>query len=323
MSKLARVSALIVAAALIPLSASAQQYPTRAIRMVIGFPPGGGTDIVGRIVAQKLSESLGQQVLPDNRGGASGQIGTEIVAKAAPDGYTLLMAHIAALSILPSLVPKLPFDPSKDFAPVSLAAIAPNLLVVHPSLPVRSVKDLVALALARPGELQFSSVGSGSIQHIAGEMFKLQAKVNMLHVPYKGSGQSIIDLVSGQIHMDFGAIPPVLSHVKSGRLRAIAVTSEKRFSLLPAIPTIAEGDVPGFDMSTWWGLVAPAGVPKEVVARLHAETAKILRQADVKEKLANVGADPGGNSPEEFAAFIRAERTKYARVVKDAQIKLD
>jgi tripartite-type tricarboxylate transporter receptor subunit TctC len=323
MSKLGRVTAAIVAAALIPMAASAQQYPTRAIRMVIGFPPGGGTDIVGRIVAQKLSESLGQQVLPDNRGGASGQIGTEIVAKAAPDGYTLLMAHVAALSILPSLVPKLPFDPAKDFAPVSLAAIAPNLLVVHPSLPVRSVKDLVALARARPGELQFSSVGSGSIQHIAGEMFKLQAKVNMLHVPYKGSGQSIIDLVSGQIHMDFGAIPPVLSHVKSGRLRAIAVTSEKRFSLLPEIPTIAEGGVPGFDMSTWWGLVAPAGVPKEVVTRLHTETAKILRQADVKEKLANVGADPGGNSPEEFAAFIRAERTKYARVVKDAQIKLD
>ncbi|MDB5902477.1 MAG: hypothetical protein JWM26_1355 [Betaproteobacteria bacterium] len=323
MSKLGRVTAAIVAAALIPMAASAQQYPTRAIRMVIGFPPGGGTDIVGRIVAQKLSESLGQQVLPDNRGGASGQIGTEIVAKSAPDGYTLLMAHIAALSILPSLVPKLPYDPAKDFAPISLAAIAPNLLVVHPSLPVRNVKELVALARARPGELQFSSVGSGSIQHIAGEMFKLQAKVDMLHVPYKGSGQSIIDLVSGQIHMDFGAIPPVLSHVKSGRLRAIAVTSEKRFSLLPEIPTISEGGVPGFDMSTWWGLVAPAGVAKEVVARLHTETAKILRQPDVRAKLANVGADPGGNSPEEFAAFIRAERTKYARVVKDAQIKLD
>jgi tripartite-type tricarboxylate transporter receptor subunit TctC len=323
MSKLGRVTAAIVAAALIPMAASAQQYPTRAIRMVIGFPPGGGTDIVGRIVAQKLSESLGQQVLPDNRGGASGQIGTEIVAKAAPDGYTLLMAHIAALSILPSLVPKLPYDPAKDFAPISLAAIAPNLLVVHPSLPVRNVKELVALARARPGELQFSSVGSGSIQHIAGEMFKLQANVSMLHVPYKGSGQSIIDLVSGQIHMDFGAIPPVLSHVKSGRLRAIAVTSEKRFSLLPEIPTISEGGVPGFDMSTWWGLVAPAGVAKEVVARLHTETARILRQPDVREKLANVGADPGGNSPEEFAGFIRAERTKYARVVKDAQIKLD
>jgi tripartite-type tricarboxylate transporter receptor subunit TctC len=323
MSKLGRVTAAIVAAALIPMAASAQQYPTRAIRMVIGFPPGGGTDIVGRIVAQKLSESLGQQVLPDNRGGASGQIGTEIVAKAVPDGYTLLMAHIAALSILPSLVPKLPYDPAKDFAPISLAAIAPNLLVVHPSLPVRNVKELVALARLRPGELHFSSVGSGSIQHIAGEMFKLQAKVDMLHVPYKGSGQSIIDLVSGQIHMDFGAIPPVLSHVKSGRLRAIAVTSEKRFSLLPEIPTISEGGLPGFDMSTWWGLVAPAGVPKEVVARLHTETARILRQPDVRTKLANVGAEPGGNSPEEFAAFIRAERTKYARVVKDAQIKLD
>jgi tripartite-type tricarboxylate transporter receptor subunit TctC len=323
MSKLGRVTAAIVAAALIPMAASAQQYPTRAIRMVIGFPPGGGTDIVGRIVAQKLSESLGQQVLPDNRGGASGQIGTEIVAKAVPDGYTLLMAHIAGLSILPSLVPKLPYDPSKDFAPISLAAIAPNLLVVHPSLPVRNVKELVALARLRPGELHFSSVGSGSIQHIAGEMFKLQAKVDMLHVPYKGSGQSIIDLVSGQIHMDFGAIPPVLSHVKSGRLRAIAVTSEKRFSLLPDIPTISEGGLPGFDMSTWWGLVAPAGVAKEVVARLHTETARILRQPDVRTKLANVGAEPGGNSPEEFAAFIRAERTKYARVVKDAQIKLD
>ena len=291
--------------------------------MVIAFPPGGGTDIVGRIVAQKLSEAFGQQVVPDNRGGAAGQIGTEIVAKAPPDGYTVLMAHIAALAILPSLVPKLPYDPVKDFAPVSLAAIAPNLLVVHPSLPVRHVKDLVALAKARPGQLQFSSVGSGTIQHIAGEMFKLQAKVNMLHVPYKGAGQSIIDLVAGQIHMDFGTIPPALPHVKSGRLRPIAVTSEKRFSLLPEIPTIAESGLPGFDMSTWWGLVAPGGASKDVVARLHAETAKLLRQPDVKEKLANVGAEPVGNTPDEFGAFIRAERSKYAKVVKDAQIKLD
>jgi tripartite-type tricarboxylate transporter receptor subunit TctC len=303
--------------------AHAQQYPVKAIRMVIAFPPGGGTDIVGRIVAQKLGESLGQQVLPDNRGGAAGQIGTEIVAKAPADGYTVLMAHIAALSILPSLVPKLPYDPVKDFAPISLAAIAPNLLVVHPSLPVKSVQDLIALARARPGQLQFSSVGSGSIQHIAGEMFKLQAKVHMLHVPYKGAGQSIIDLVSGQIHMDFGTIPPALPHVKSGRLRPVAVTSEKRFSLLPEIPTIAEGGLPGFDMSTWWGLVAPGGVAKDIVAKLHAETAKLLRDRDVKERLANVGADPVGNSPEEFGAFIRAERAKYAKVVKDAQIKLD
>ena len=322
MSKVMQLAAaLACACAAIP--AAAQQYPAKAIRMVIGFPPGGGTDIVGRIVAQKLSESLGQQVLPDNRGGAAGQIATEIVAKSPADVYTVLMAHIAALSILPSLVARLPYDPVKDFAPISLAAIAPNLLVVHPSLPVRSVKDLIALAAARPGRLQFASPGAGSVQHIAGEMFNLRARVRMLHVPYKGSGQSIIDLISGQVHMDFDSIPPVLPHVKSGRLRAIAVTSEKRFSLLPDIPTIAEGGLPGFDMSTWWGLVAPAGVGKDVVTRLHGETAKLLRQSDVREKLANVGADPVGNTPEEFGAFIRAERVKYAKVVKDAQIKLD
>src|SRR5215212_9045433 len=266
MRRVVRTIAITAAIGIVAANAFAQQYPARPIRMVIGFPPGGGTDIVGRIVAQKLSESIGQQVLPDNRGGAAGQIGTEIVAKAPADGYTVLMAHISALSILPSLVPRLPYDPVKDFAPVSLAAISPNLLVVHPSLPVKSVKDLVALAKARPGQLQFSSVGSGSIQHIAGEMFKLQAHVHMLHVPYKGAGQSIIDLVAGQIHMDFGTIPPALPHVKSGRLRAVAVTSEKRFSLLPEIPTIAEGGLPGFDMSTWWGLVAPGGVGKDVVA---------------------------------------------------------
>jgi tripartite-type tricarboxylate transporter receptor subunit TctC len=323
MERIWRIIVAAVACTCAALPAAAQQYPARAIRMVIGFPPGGGTDIVGRIVAQKLSDALGQQVLPDNRGGASGQIATELVAKAPADGYTLLMAHISALSILPSLVPKLPYDPSRDFAPVSLAAIAPNLLVVHPSLPVKTVKELIALARARPGQLQFSSVGSGSIQHLAGEMFKLQTKVHMLHVPYKGAGQSIIDLVSGQIHMDFGTIPPALPHVKAGRLRPVAVTSEKRFSVLPEIPTIAESGVPGFDMSTWWGLVAPGGVPKEIVARLHGETAKLLRDKDVKDRLANVGADPVGNSPEEFGAFIRAERAKYAKVVKEAQIKLD
>jgi tripartite-type tricarboxylate transporter receptor subunit TctC len=291
--------------------------------MVIGFPPGGGTDIVGRIVAQKLSEAVGQQVLPDNRGGAAGQIGTEIVAKAPPDGYTLLMAHIAAISILPSLVPKLPYDPVKDFAPISLVAIAPNLLVVHPSVPVKTVKDLVALARAKPGQLHYASPGAGTVQHLAAELFKLQAKVDMLHVPYKGSGQSIVDLVSGQVHLNFDSIPPVINHVKSGRLRAIAVTSEKRFSLLPDLPSVSEGGVPGFDMSTWWGLMAPGGTSREIVTRIHAETTKLLRQADVKEKIANVGAETVGNSPEEFGAFIRAERTKYAKIVKDANIRLD
>jgi len=304
-------------------AAVAQPYPSKSVRMIIGFPPGGGTDIVGRIVAQKLSEVLGQQVLPDNRGGASGQIAAELTAKSPPDGYTVMMAHIAAVSILPSLYPRLPYDPVKDFAPISLVAIGPNLLVVHPSVPVKTVKDLVALAKARPGALHYASPGAGTVQHLAAELFKLQAKVDMLHVPYKGSGQSIVDLIAGQVHLDFDSVPPVINHVRAGKLRAIAVTSEKRFSLLPDIPTVTEGGVPGFDMSTWWGLVAPGAVGKEVVSRLHAETAKVLRQADVKEKIAFVGAETVGNSPEEFAAFIRSERAKYARIVKEAKIKID
>src|SRR5215213_8044117 len=302
-------------------TALAQQYPTKPIRMIIGFAPGGGTDIVGRILAQKLAEALGQPVLPDNRGGAAGQIATDAVAKAPADGYTVLMGHIAALSILPSLVPKLPYDPEKDFAPVSLVAIGPNLLVVHPSLPVRTVKDLIALAKAKPGQLQFASPGAGSVQHLAGELFKLNAKVDMLHVPYKGSGPSLIDLIAGHVHLDFDSVPPVLPHVKTGRLRAIAVTSEKRYFLLPEIPTVSESGLPGFDMSTWWGLLMPAeGNSRQVVPRLHAETVKILRLPDVKERMAAVGAETVGNSPEEFAAFIRSERAKYAKIVN---IKLD
>ena len=323
MKSVLRACALTIAAAATIGTAMAQGYPSRPIRMVIGFPPGGGTDIVGRIVAQKLSEVMGQQVLPDNRGGASGQIAAEIVAKAPPDGYTVMMAHIAAISILPTLVPKLPYDAVKDFAPISLVAIGPNVLVVHPSLPVRTVKDLVALARARPGQLQYASPGAGTVQHLAAEYFKLQAKVDMLHVPYKGSGQSIVDLIAGQVHLNFDSVPPIINHVKSGRLRAIAVTSEKRFSLLPDIPSVSEGGVPGFDMSTWWGLVAPGGVSKEVIAKLHGETAKLLKQPDAREKIANVGAETVGNSPEEFAAFIRSERVKYAKLVKDANIKLD
>jgi tripartite-type tricarboxylate transporter receptor subunit TctC len=323
MSSLLRFAILVFVGITFCGPAAAQQYPTRPIRMIIGFPPGGGTDIVGRIVGQRLSEVLGQQILPDNRGGASGQIAAELAAKAPPDGYTVMMAHIAAISILPSLIPKLPYDPQKDFAPITLVAIGPNLLVVHPSVPARSVKELVALAKARPGQLQYASPGAGTVQHLAGELFKLQAKVDMLHVPYKGSGQSIVDLIAGHVHLDFDSVPPVLPHVRSGRLRALAVTSEKRFSILPDIPTVTEGGVPGFDMSTWWGLVAPAAVSKDIIARLQAETVKVLRQPDVKEKIAFAGADTVGNTAEEFAAFIRAERVKYARIVKDANIKLD
>jgi tripartite-type tricarboxylate transporter receptor subunit TctC len=323
MSSLLRFAILVFVGITFCGPAAAQSYPARPIRMIIGFPPGGGTDIVGRIVGQRLSEALGQQILPDNRGGASGQIGAELAAKAPPDGYTVMMAHIAAISILPSLVSKLPYDPQKDFAPISLVAIGPNLLVVHPSVPAKSVKELVALAKARPGQLQYASPGAGTVQHLAGELFKLQAKVDMLHVPYKGSGQSIVDLIAGHVHLDFDSVPPVLPHVRSGRLRALAVTSEKRFSILPDIPTVTEGGVPGFDMSTWWGLVAPAAVSKDIVARLQAETVKVLRQPDVKEKIAFAGADTVGNTADQFGAFIRSETAKYARIVKDANIKLD
>jgi tripartite-type tricarboxylate transporter receptor subunit TctC len=316
------------AVALLAISAVAgpvasQPYPAKPIRMIIGFPPGGGTDIVGRIVAQRLSEVLGQQILPDNRGGAAGQIAAELTAKAPPDGYTLMMAHIAAISILPSLVARLPYDPQKDFSPISLVAIGPNLLVVHPSVPARSVKELVALAKARPGQLYFASPGSGSVQHLAGELFKLEAGVNMVHVPYKGSGQSIVDLVAGYVQLNFDSVPPVLPHVRSGRLRALAVTSEKRFSILPDIPTVTESGVAGFDLSTWWGLVAPAAVGRDIIARLETETVKLLRQPDVKERIAFAGADTVGNTAEEFAAFIRAERAKYARIVKDANIRIE
>ena len=304
-------------------SPAAQPYPVKTVRMLVGFPPGGGTDIVGRIVAQRLAEGLGQQVIVDNRPGATSMLAAELTAKAAPDGYTVMMGHIAALSILPSLVSRMAYDVARDFAPITLAAIGPNLLVIHPSLPAKNVKELVALAKARPGQLQFASPGNGSVQHLAGELFKLQARVDMLHIPYKGSGQSIVDLLAGQVHMDFDSVPPVLGYVRQGKLRALAVTSANRSALLPEIPTISESGVPGFDMSTWWGLVAPAAVSKDVVARLHAETTKALQLPDTRERLANVGAEPRGNRPDEFAAFIRSEADKYARIVREAKIKIE
>lgn len=303
--------------------AAAQQYPARPVRMLIGFPPGGGTDIVGRIVAQKLSENLGQQIVPENRGGATGMIAAELAAKAAPDGYTVMMAHISAMSILPSLYPKLTYDVARDFAPITLAAIGPNLLVVHPSLPVKNTRELIALAKARPGQLYYASPGSGSVQHLSAELFKLQAKVDMVHVPYKGSGPSLVDLIAGHVQLDFDAVPVVIGASRQGRLRALAVTSAKRSALLPDIPTISEAGVPGFDMSTWWGLVAPAAVNKAVVTKLHAEAIKVLALPEVKERLGSVGAEPGGNTPEQFAAFIRAETAKYARIIKEANIKID
>ena len=318
-----RITALFLATAWLAGPAAAQSYPAKPIRMVIGFPPGGGTDIIGRIVALRMSESLKQQIVPDNRGGASGQIAAELVAKAPPDGYTVMMAHIAAVSILPSLYSRLPYDPVRDFSPISLVAISPQLVVTHPSLPVKNIKELIALAKKRPGEIYYASVGNGTVQHLAGELFNLQAGVKMVHVPFKGGGPSALNLVAGHVQLSFDVIPVVINYVKAGRLRPIAVTSEKRTPLMPEVPTVNEGGLKGFDLSTWWGLVAPAGVNKDIVARLHGETVKALQLPDVKERLAQNGADPVGNSPAEFAAFIRNERDKYARIAKDANIKLD
>ncbi len=320
MHTLLRAITLLIVVGCAPVLA--QTYPTKPVRMVIGFPPGGGTDIMGRIVAQKLAEGLGQQVIVDNRGGASGQIAAEVVSKAPPDGYTIMMAHIAALSILPSLYPKLPYDPVRDFAPISLAATSPNLVVVHPSLPVKSMQELIALAKARPDQLHYASPGRGTVQHFAGELLKKQAKVKMVHVPYKGSGPSTIDLIAGHIQIGFDVIPVALPYIKSGRLRVLAVGSEKRTSLMPDVPTVIESGVPGFTFTTWWGLVAPAAVNKDVIARLHAEAAKLLRLAGVKKRIMQNGAETVGNNPKEFAAFIRAERDKYLKIVKEANIRL-
>ena len=321
MNALLRAAAL--AAAFCAAPAFAQTYPAKAIRMIIGFPPGGGTDIIGRIVAQRMSEGLKQQLIVDNRGGASGLIGAELAAKAPPDGYTIMMAHIAAMSILPSLYSKMSYDPVKDFAPISLVAISPQLVVAHPSLPAKNIKELIALAKAHPGEIHFASVGNGSVQHLAGEMFNIQAGVKMVHVPYKGGGPSAIDLMAGHVQLSFDVIPVVIGFVKAGKLRPIAVTSEKRTALLPDVPTVNESGLKGFDLSTWWGLVAPAAVGKDIVARLHSETVKALQLPDVKERIVANGADPVGNSSEEFAVFIRNERTKYARIAREANIKLD
>jgi len=303
--------------------AAAQQYPAKPIRMIIGFPPGGGTDIIGRIVGMRLSQTLGQQILPDNRGGASGQIAAELTAKAPPDGYTVMMAHITAMSILPSLYPKLPYDPVRDFAPVTLVATSPNVVIVHPSLPVRSIKELIALAKARPGQIHYESSGIGTVQHLAGELFKLQAKVNLLHIPYKGAGPAIIDIVAGHVQLGFDVVPVVGPQVKAGKLRALGVTSAKRSALFPDLPTVTESGVADFDMSTWWGLVAPAAMNKGNIARLHSETVKVLRQKDITGRIAEQGAEVVGNTPAEFASFIGAERVKYARIVKDANIKIE
>jgi tripartite-type tricarboxylate transporter receptor subunit TctC len=298
----------------------AQTYPNRAVRLVVPSSPGGGTDITGRIVAQKLSEQLGQQVVVDNRAGAGTLIGNEIVAKAAPDGYTLLMG-LSTLAINPSMYAKLPYDALRDFAPVSLAVLSPNILTIHPSVPAKSVQEFVALAKAKPGTVTFGSAGLGTSPHLSGELLKVLARIDIVHVPFKGSGQSVISQLAGEIAANFPSVPTAIPYIKAGKLRGLGVTTVKRTQALPDVPSIAEAGVPGYEATQWFGVLAPAGTPRPIIERLHQEMVKLLRSADVRDRLIADGTDPVGNTPEEFAAYIRSETDKWTRVIAAAGIK--
>lgn len=281
------------------------------------FPPGGANDIVARVIAQKLSETLGQQVLVENRPGAAGGIGSEAVAKSAPDGYTLVMGTLATHAINASVYRKLAYDPVKDFAPVTMTASIPIVLVAHPSFAATTVRDLVALARAQPGRLDFASSGAGSVNHLAGELFKSMTKVYITHIPYRGSAPALTDTLSGQVPLMFDLIPSSLQHVRAGKLRALAVTSAARSPLLPEVPTFAESGLQGYEVNSWFGLLAPTRTPAEILARLHGEVAGILRAPDVVQRLSGQGAEPVSSTPEQFAATIRADLGKWARLVKD------
>lgn len=298
----------------------AQAYPAKAIRVVVPYAPGGATDLTARLVGQKMQEAMKQNVLVDNRPGAGGVIGADLVAKAAPDGYTVLIAVPAEMAILPHLQ-KMPYDVPRDFAPVSLAAVTPLILVVHPSLPVKSVKELVAFVKARPGQLSYASAGTGGVQHLAAELLKITMKLDMVHVPYKGAGPVMPDLIGGHVPMFFSGMPPAMPHVKAGKLRALAVTTTRRSPAAPDVPTMGQAGVPGFDISNWFAYFVPAATPATVIARLNSEVNRGLAQKDVKEKLANVGAEVVGTSPEELAKFVRAESEKYARLIKESGAK--
>jgi len=306
-----------------PASAQAPAYPTKPVRIVVPFPAGGATDILARAVAQKLTETWGQAFVVDNRPGAGGNIGSELVAKAAPDGYTLEMGTVGTHAINASLYAKMPYDHVKDFAPIILVAGVPNVLVVNPAVPVNSVQELIAYAKANPGKLNFASSGSGTSIHLSGELFKVMAGVQMTHIPYKGSAPALADLLGGQVQLMFDNLPPSLPQIKGGKLRALGVTSAARAPTLPDTPTIAESGLPGFDASSWFGLLAPAGTPPAIIAKLNTEIAKWLASPEAREKLVAIGANIAGGTPEDFARHIQAETVKWAKVVKESGAKVD
>lgn len=315
----AALGALVVS---IPAPAPAQSFPSKSIRIVVPFAPGGGADIIARILAQKMGETWSQQVVVDNRAGASGNIGAEIVAKSAADGYTLLMAS-SALAINPSVYKTVPYDPVKDFATITQPGLLPNILVVHPSLPVHTTKDLVALAKAKPGQLSYASAGAGTGTHLAAEMFKLMAGVDLVHVPYKGGGALISDLLGGQVPLTFATLPSVMPYIKAHRLRPIAVTTSERWPGLPDVPTMAQSGYKDFEMSTWIGLLAPGGTPKDVVAKLNAETVRIVKLPEVQRRFEDLGIQPVADTPEHFERYLKSEIAKYAKVARAAGARVD
>jgi len=319
LSRFAVCCAFVIAAG----AAGAQSYPAKAVRIIVPFPPGAGVDIVTRAVSGRFSEALGQQLIIDNRAGAGGILGAELATKAAPDGYTLLMGTAGMLTVIPHLNRKAPYSVERDFSPVSQVASVPSLLVVHPSLPVKSVKDLIALAKAKPGAINYASTGNGTLPHLAAEFFKLQARIDMVHVPYKGSAPATTDLLGGNVEVFFGNMLSVIEQVRSGRLRALAVTSLRRQAVAQDIPTMAESGFPGFEAGTWFGLLVPAGTPRDIISRLQSDVAKAVHQPDVQKQLAGQGATTIGSTPEQFAAYIKSESAKWAKVLAASGVRAD
>ena len=314
---------LVAAATMVPAVATAQAYPTKPIRLVVPFPAGGSLDVVARAIGQKLTEAWGQPVVIDNRPGAGGNIGADLVAKSAPDGYTILEGALSTHAVNVSLYAKMPYDPVKDFAPITLVAVTPNVLVLNASNPVNSVPELLAYARANPGKLSFGSGSNGSAGHLAGELFKTEAGVDMVHIPYKGGAPALQALLAGDTQLMFDNLANSAAQLKAGKLKALAVTTAKRSSLIPELPTLSETGLPGFDIYTWWGFMAPAGTPKEIVAKWNAEVTRILRSPEMKAFFAQQGAEPAPDSPEQFAALIKSEIAKYAKIVKQSGAKVD
>ena len=319
--KIVTCISVAISALVPPHPACAQTYPAKPIRYIVPFPPGGGQDLVARALAPRLTEALGQPVLVDNRPGAATMVGAELAAKSAPDGYTIFNGSNTTLAINPNLYSKTPYDPINDFAAVTQIASLPNLLVVHPSLAVRTVKELAALARSRPGQLNYGSSGAGTPAQLAGVMFGDAAHATLVHVPYRGTSPALTALISGETQLMFGSMTSTLPFAKSGRLRAIAVTGARRSQAAPEIPTVAEAAFPGFEAITWYGLFVPAGTPAAIIARLNAETIKILNAPEFRAWLIGQGADPAGSSPEELAAYVKTEIVKYAKIVKDSGMR--